>query len=60
MAVYQVVNDIDSQARLVPDGPAASETLSRLAERKSAFLRILATLLKKTTDADAALVATLK
>lgn len=60
MAVYQVVNDIDSEARLVPDGPTASETLSRLAERKSAFLRILATLLKKTTDADAAIVATLK
>src|SRR5512141_615519 len=60
MAVHQVVNDIDSEARLVPQGPQAAETLPKLAERKSAFLRILAALFRKTTEADAAFVASLK
>lgn len=60
MAVYQVVNDIDSEARLVPQGPAASETLSKLSDRKGAFLRLLSTLLRKTSEADGAIVAGLK
>jgi hypothetical protein len=60
MAVYQVVNDIDSEARLVPQGPAASEALSKHSDRKGAFLRILSTLVRKTTEADGAIVASLK
>jgi hypothetical protein len=60
MAAYQVVNDIDSEARLAQQGPAGAESLSKLADRKGAFLRILSTLLRKTTEADAAIVAALK
>jgi hypothetical protein len=60
MAVYQAVNDLDSEARLAPLNPAASETLGRLSERKSAFLRALSNLLRKLSDTDAAIVSNLK
>lgn len=56
MAVYQVVNDLDSEARLAP-GPDA---LAKLSDRKSAFLRVLSSLLRKFSEADAAFVANLK
>ncbi len=60
MAVYQVVSDLDSEARLAPPGPAAGDPIAKLSERKSAFLKVLTALLRKTTDADAAVVAALK
>ncbi len=56
MAVYQVVNDLDSEARLAQGDDARA----RLSERKSAFLRILSSLLKRFSDSEAAIVASLK
>jgi hypothetical protein len=59
MAVYQVVSDLDSEARLAPPGPAG-DPIAKLSERKSAFLKVLTALLRKTTDADATVVASLR
>ena len=59
MAVYQVVNDLDSEARL-PLGPEAGDALARFSERKSALLKTLSTLLRRVAEADAAIVASLK
>jgi hypothetical protein len=56
MAVYQVVNDLDSEARLAPNADA----LAKLAERKGAFLKLLSTLVRKISDTDAAIVGNLK
>ncbi len=56
MAIYQVVSDLDSEARLAP----SPEAVARLAERKAAFLRVLTALLRRLSEADAAIVANLK
>lgn len=56
MAAYQVVNDLESEARLAPDADA----LARIAERKGAFVKLLSALSKKFSDADAAIVSNLK
>jgi hypothetical protein len=55
MALYQVVNDLESETRL-----AAADALARLVERKNTFLRALSILLRRFSDADAAVVTNLK
>jgi len=56
MAAYQVVNDLDSEARLAPSGDA----IVKIAERKAAWLKVLSSLLRRISESDAAIVASLK
>ena len=56
MAAYQVVNDLDSEARLAPNADA----LGKIAERKAAWLKLLSSLLRRISETDAAIVANLK
>jgi hypothetical protein len=59
MAAYQVVNDLDSEARLTP-GEAPPERLVVLQSRKSRFLATLSSLLSRISKTDEAIVQNLK
>ncbi len=58
MALYQVANDLDSEARLAFD--ATPEKLAAFQSRKSGILRTLSNLLSKISKTDEAIVQNLK
>lgn len=57
MALYQVLNDLDSEARLAGDAP---ERLAQFQTRKRGVLEALSNALSKVSKADEALVQNLK
>jgi hypothetical protein len=58
MALYQVANDLDSEARLA--GDPTPEALSRLQSRKSGLIRTLSNILARISKTDEAIVQNLK
>lgn len=59
MALYQVLNDLESEARLTL-GDAGPEALARLKSRKSALILTLSNVLTRVSRTDEAIVQNLK